>query len=345
MNSFEESENKYLEYRLEEEKKVLSENEKKIYDFIDFCSKKDIHLTIDDISYVEKIGIVATHDNILLSLFPDIEFDKDGLFDLKTLSSHFKIHPLAAGYLYEERAILMAHFYFRRSYNILNNFCPNFLEHFWGLIKSDIKTYIALDENHLRINVDNSICREYDTWYGSLFNKEISEIKDNITKLRPPLDLEQSHISFLFANIYCLDIKWTTKDHIKTFYAEEFKHEDVTVQVDEQKVYPARYIHAEFDMQKQSFRHFDGSIHFYTSDEYYQRRDSDFNYNSKNKFQIKSSSKKLFRLDGVIDLDTWVKLVSLFFSQNPLVFEYFNGAYPPHIIEKLNIIYKSRSKD
>ncbi len=92
--------------------------------------------------------------------------------------------------------------------------------------------------------------------------------------------------------------------------------------------YMARYIHAEYDLATGYFRHFDGAMHFYDIEEYMARRASDFNYNRKNLNQVKAKSKKLFRLDGRISVEIWMKLTTNFLAQDPLIIEYFTGEYP-----------------
>ena len=85
------------------------------------------------------------------------------------------------------------------------------------------------------------------------------------------------------------------------------------------------------------FRHFDGAIHFYTSNEYYQRRDSDFNYNNKNNAKLKASSIKLFKVNGEIDIADWMELTSQYLTGDPLVFEYFEGSFPKYLQKIIQI--------
>lgn len=90
----------------------------------------------------------------------------------------------------------MAHGYFRRGFYYANNFAPRFIELFWNIDDSDIEQYISLDFDRVRINVDNSMYMEFDTWYGAQFDKDIIKITNNIGKLKPPLDLDDYYISF-----------------------------------------------------------------------------------------------------------------------------------------------------
>lgn len=138
--------------------------------------------------------------------------------------------------------------------------------------------------------------------------------------------------------MYCLDIKWAQEGSIKTFQSLELKSENVKIEVDGVTVFPARYIHAEFDINAGTFRHFDGAMQYLSEIEYFARRDSDFNYNAKNHTQIKSQSRKLFKLNGPMQVKTWVDLVCHFLAGDPLAYEYFSGAYPRHLNEVLERI-------
>ncbi len=158
------------------------------------------------------------------------------------------------------------------------------------------------------------------------------------SKLRPPLDIDPRYISTFFADSYCLDVKWSQDGPIKTFQALELKNESVRMDVNGATLYPARYVHAEFDISTGVFRHFDGAIQYYSQSEYLIRRDSDFNYNGKNLTQIKSRSRKLFKLNGKVPVSTWVEFCCHFFTGNPLAFEYFSGAYPEYISDALQKI-------
>ena len=125
------------------------------------------------------------------------------------------------------------------------------------------------------------------------------------------------------------------KGRIKSFQAEEFKTEKIKITKEGFTYYPVRYVHAEFDLDKNHFRHFDGAIHFYTEEEYYARRKSDFNYNAKNSTHIKTLSEKLFKLNGVVSIEQWIEFTGHFLTGNSLVFEYFEGKYPDAISEIL----------
>lgn len=341
MESAQERQEKYLQQQLDEAKKELAEYADVISSFKQLCSLKGLTLNDTNFTYIQSIGIVASYTNLVGYLCSDLEKDKEGLIDFSFLSERFEKRPFSSGFLYGENFMLMAHPYFRRGHYPNANFSPRFIDLFWKFSKPDIDSYISIDYDRVRINVDNKMYMEADTWFGAVFNKDIASIKDETVKLKPPSDLEDFHISFFFHDAYSLYVKWKTKNGIKSFYSEEFKTESQTIKVDGKDFYPVKYVHAEFDLKKNHFRHFDGAIHLYTAEEYLARRDSDFNYNSKNDVQIKTRSEKLFKLNGNVTVDTWIEFTSHFHTGNPLVIEYFEGKYPDHIQDMLQTVRKN----
>jgi len=326
---------KYLKQLKEEEINELKKNSILIEKFTFFIKNQNIRSRIT-FHYEHPIGIVAEYDNIIGELTTDIEQDKEGLFSWKKLQSFFERKRFMSGFLSNSQYMIMAHEYFRRGYSKSNNFAPNFIDIFWGLNDENIDAYIALDINRVRINIDNSFYMERDRWFGADFNKDIAEIDDGVLKFRPPANLDETMIEMFFSSVYALDIMWySTTDNIKVFQAEEFKVDSFLIEMDGIAYHPVRYIHAEYDIENKHFRHFDGAIELYTSDEYFARRDKNFNHKSKGTEQIKPNSIKLFKLNGKISVDLWIEFISHFLSANPLVMEYFSGEYPKHIKEAL----------
>lgn len=337
MDSLTEMQREYLKRLREQELEKLSENAHLIESFKNKCERIGIHLEDKNFRYVQTIGIVAKSPNILNLLNENVRKDKEELVKVNLLNNVFDRRRMVTGFYFDKDYMVMAHPFFRRGFYEDNNWSPRFIELFWGFDLPQIESYISLDFDRVRINVDSTMYMELDTWHGASFNENISQINDGISKLRPPLDLGEIDISFFFKDAYSLDIKWETKDRIKTFQSEEFKTDKVKILFEGKEYYPVRYIHAEFDLDKNHFRHFDGAIHFYTEEEYFRRRESDFNYNSKNQSHIKTKSLKLFKMNGEIDVKTWVEFSSHFCSGNPLIIEYFEGEYPDHIKEIIEI--------
>lgn len=333
---------RYRQQQLKEREDELTKNSALIQAFIDHCHSKQIKITKDHFDYIQTIGIIAKYPNIVHLLNNKILLDKEGLVEVRTLEDEYRKECFAPGYYYSDKYIAMAHPYFRRGHHSNANFAPRFIEVFWKYSKDNIQKYIAIDSDRVRINVDNTMYMEFDTWYGAKFKKTIVDIEDGIVKLRPPLGLEPFEVEFFFGNTYSLDIKWNTKNGIKTFQAEEFKEDSSKITKNGIAYFPIKYLHAEFDINTGTFRHFDGAIHFYTKDEYYQRRESDFNYNGKNGLQLKTLSQKLFKVNGHILIDEWIELVSHYLTGNPLVFEYFEGKLPDNILDTVEKLIASR---
>jgi len=329
---------------IEEEKRELKNNSDLITKFLEYCQKKNISITAKNIEYIQTIGIVANYPNILNLLNDRIKADKEDLVSFKILDKDFTKQRFASGYLISEMFMAMANPYFRRGHFEKNSFAPRFIELFWDYNSVENEKFISLDFNKVRINVDNLMTMEFDTWYGAKFDNKISNIEDGTVKLSPPLDLEAFDIEFFFGNVHSLNIKWYTKESIengvkkiiKVFQAEEFKKPNSKIIKNNIEYFPAKYIHAEFDILEENFRHFDGALHFYNETEYYQRRDTDFNHNQKNDLQIKTLSQKLFKVNGKIEVNKWVELTSQFLTKNPLIIEYFEGKLPDKITELVN---------
>jgi hypothetical protein len=333
----------YLKRLNEQREAELTNNSAIIQNFIDFCHCKNIKLTRDNFDYVVTIGIVAEFPNLVSLLNNKIISDKENLFDVSVLEREYK-KRFASGYYYSENYMVMAHPYFRRGHYKNSNYAPRFIDIFWSYNKIDIQKYLAIDTDRVRVNVDDVMYMELDTWFGARFQNDISHIEDGIVKLRPPLGLEPSDIEFFFGNTYSLDIKWSSKNGIKVFQAEEFKAENSKIIKNGKEFYPVKYLHSEFDTNTGNFRHFDGAIHFYDENEYFQRRDNDLNIDQKIAHQIKPNSQKLFKINGHIKTADWVNLASHYLTGDPLIIEYFEGQLPEDIQDVVTKILESRQK-
>ena len=334
---------RYYAEMKERSRERLSESADLIARFTALAASKGIPLNADSFDYIQTTGIIAKAPGLARKLLGPISAERDGLLPFDEIASRFPPSPHYEGCFAGPDFILMAHPCYRRGMHQVNNWAPRFIDLFWRFDRPGIKKYIALDEDRVRIDVEGPGYFEADTWYGAPFNEDIRNIKPGIVKLRPPPDLESGHVSFFFADAYGLDIKWSESDGIKSFQALEVKTEDVRIEVEGRQYFPARYLHAEFDVTANCFRHFDGAIQLFTEDEYFQRRDSDFNMTMKNSAHIKARSYKVFKINGPLGVADWVDLCCHFYAANPLTFEYFSGEYPKHVIETLERIRSHES--
>lgn len=315
--------------------------------FTDLAASKGVILSAESFEYIQTTGIVAKARGIARKLLGPIRTERDGLLPFNEIARRFPPSPYHEGCFAGPDFILMAHPCYRRGMHPTNNGAPRFTYLFWRFDGLGIEKYIALDEDRVRIDVDGLGYAESDTWYGAPFDEDIRNIKPGVAKLRLPLDLESRHVSFFFADAHCLDIKWSESDGIKSFQALEMKTDNIQIEVGGQHYFPARYLHAEFDLAANCFRHFDGAIQLFTEEEYFQRRDSDFNMTMKNPAHIKARSSKVFKINGPLKTEDWVEFCCHFYTANPLTFEYFSGGYPKHvteILEKIRATHRSSPK-
>lgn len=332
---YDEITSRYFADKERQSRKRLAESTDLIAKFTALVASKGVFLGTESFEYIQTTGIVAKAQGIARTLLGPMRTERDGLLPFNEIASRFPPSSNCEGCFAGSDFLLMAHPCFRRGMHAVNNWAPRFIDLFWRFDGPGIEKYIALDEDRVRIDVDTLGYSEADTWYGAPFDEDIRNIKPGIAKLRPPLDLESRHIAFFFANAYCLDIKWSESDGIKSFQALEMKTEEIQIEAGGQHYFPARYLHAEFDPMANCFRHFDGAIQLFTEEEYLQRRDSDFNMTTKNSAHIKARSRKVFKINGPLRTKDWVDFCCHFYTANPLTFEYFSGEYPKHIAEIL----------
>lgn len=345
-NEMEEIKRRYIENLRKEAESQLNLNNVEIAKFIEYCNALGIKVGTEQVSYLQTIGIVANHKGLLDSLCQDLLKDKDGLYDIHQLKALFQPMPFpGTGLLKSANYAIMAHQFYRRGMNPTANWEPKFIELFWKLDLPNSDVRIALDPDRVKLDLNGFGYMEFDTWFGAAFNKDISEIKDGLAELRPPSYLDSFEINFLFGSAYSLHIKWSTEGTVKTFQAEAYLDESVITEWEDDIWHPVRYIHAEYDLTKRNFKHFDGAIHFYPPHDYKVMRDKDLNYNLKNTTHIKAPTKKIFCLNNDIPVDLWLEFTCHFFPHNPLIIEYFEGKYPDHLQETLNAIQKSKLEE
>lgn len=339
-NEFDELRKRWRESLEQEARQQLEENAEVINEFIAYAFRYGVVLQKSDFSYIQTIGVIVKYPDIVRRIHLELVTDKDNLVKFSLLDALFTKHAMGRGYLFAENHILFAHPFFRRQYHRNNNYAPRMIEYLWDFKEEHVELSVAFDWDRLRINISNCFCLEFDTWYGAKFDKKIDTIPDGISKLVPPPELEQSDVEIFFGNVKALNIKWTTSQNVRTLVAEEIKCENEIIVWNGEKYHPVKYIHSEYDMNKQCFIHLDGAIHLYTENEYALVEREDMNYNQKGKVNVKSKSVKLFKMNGSIDLEIWQLYVSQFFCEDPLIFEYFEGRYPDYIndiLKKLSI--------
>lgn len=328
----------YRKHQAEESAKQLEEHRVDISSFKNHWCNLGHNSDELQFEYVQTIGIVAKCPNIISRLTPDLVQDKEGLVNCRNLYSLYEKNPLTPGYLYSPNHIAMLNPIFRRGFGEESNWAPQFVDMFWEVNDENIDAYISLDFDRVRVDMNGMCYFEKDAWFGPPFKEDISSIQDGACKVRPPLDIDSSLVSVLFADAYSLDVYWDTKEGVKSFQALEFKNDMIKLEIEGEECFPARYIHAEFDLEGGYFRHFDGAVQWFSADEYYLRRDTDFRHYRKAKTHIKAKSKKAFKFNGKIPTEMWKEFASHFCTKNPLFYEYLSSEYPRSIQETLEKI-------
>lgn len=321
----------------EQEKSEMTRHANVIEKFKSICKQQGVQITDEHLSYVSNTGIVATYPNLLALLDSKMKKDKEGLILTRDLIKNYKPMPSMGSY-YGIDYCALVHPFFRRGHIFGNHFPPSFIANFCSYEDVKVQASIALDFDRVRVGNYPHMYMEADTWHGPKFNERVENIADGNVKLTPPLDLDPEQAGWVFGDNYALLINWATNDNVKSFYAKAFKNEKIIVEHQGCKYHPVKYLHAEYDLDKGHFRHFDGALHLHTPAEYLSVRDLNFNHREKIVEQIKPASVKLFKLNGQISADVWMSHVGEFLSANPLITEYFTGRFSTHTQDKINRI-------
>lgn len=94
-----------------------------------------------------------------------------------------------------------------------------------------------------------------------------------------------------------------------------------------------RFAHFIWNIDKQVFNHIDCSVLIYTKDEHEKRTKYDWKLNDTTKYANVYDRKKLFRLDGEMELEIIKDLLFSFFRYNELVMEYFGSSMTDPLTE------------
>jgi hypothetical protein len=260
----------------------------------------------------------------VLAVYPELrnKLDDDGLLCIDD-----EMELVDGGIEYRDH-VLHYHQFLRREYSARPNF-----DFFYRFIAYYHKTKTT---NQFRIAIDHrKIMRrdfyqqiiELDTWYGPPFDPEKLDAPDVIG-----LTIVKRNKDSLFELENSLDrteFFWSFRDGIKTFQIEEIS----SLGYQFESYYLNKYVHSERDTHRKMFRHLDGAVKVYLPD----------NYSARLKANMPNEPKcfakpKLFRVDGEIELEDWVELISFFYKSNEMIIEYFNP-------EEFENIFEERVRD
>ncbi|WP_157146149.1 hypothetical protein [Brachyspira pilosicoli] len=253
-------------------------------------------------------AVTIEDKNIIPRIFPELldKIDDDGLIDIK----EFKDMIYPGVYKYKD-FIIFAHRFFKRGCALENSFNNKLLKKLQIMSENNlvnIKIRIDLDLIGL-IGTEQNIL-EYDYIWGPKFNDDLNAIPDGET-VHEFKDEEK--------NIYGIDkveILWKSRGNEKIFESEEITNDSLN---NSKVIFRNRYVHSIIKSDEINPFHLDGAIREYTVNKYIDRMDSRIIDNNNAEYI------KLWRLDGEIEVNNWKELISIFYNENKLLGEYFNG--------------------
>lgn len=168
---------------------------------------------------------------------------------------------------------------------------------------------------------------ELDTWNGALFdpNRLDDPNETGVTVIKRNKD----SLFELTKELERTELFWSIQNQIKTFQVEEISETENVFG----HYHFNKYLHSERDIHKKQFIHFDGAVKVYLSDSYKSRYESIIPKHAK-----AHKKTKLFRIDGSIELQTWIDLICLFYKGNEMIIKYFNP-------EQFDEIFEERVRD
>lgn len=287
---------------------LLSEDVSRI---AQYCIAAQVQNGYSSVGDVIALSVENSH---VLDKCPELRglFDTDGLLDLDD-----RFHLMDGGIKYGD-FVLHYHQFLRRGFSSNPNF--NFLGTFANYrsrTKTQNRFRIAIDHRRLMRFVDYQQTMELDTWYGPHFNPDDL---DDLTKIGLTV-VGRSNPSPFNSNYSLLKTEFLWKaneaESVKTLEIEEIaSNSDST-----DNWHINRYVHAERDIIRRTFRHFDAAAKVYPHSSYEQRLIETMPNQIRPAHYI-----KLFRIDGEISLDDWLSLLSMFYKGNEMIVEYFDPA-------------------
>jgi hypothetical protein len=257
-------------------------------------------------------GCAAFYDpGLARRMFPTLfaKCDKDGLISLAELKC------VAPGVFEQEGLLLFAHQFFRRSLSRYNTLNDAFLRRLSATAKdAKLDVRIALDEDlvgHPAALLENI---ELQYWWGPHFSEKLDEIRLGMTRH------EASQRERLFSGISTTEFWWYEQDERKTFECEEIRDLNVPSIGKSASEFGCRFVHSIVDSGDRQAIHLDGAVRLYSEDLMLERVDRDIM-----QFGRRAEYTKLWRIDGLLAVETWKALINDYYRDNHLVGEYLGG--------------------
>jgi hypothetical protein len=284
---------------------------------------------LDNAHFLTMEAIALERPGIAAELYPDLFtpglglVDKDGLADYRDLLQRMK--QLQPGVFHDpdRDLLLFAHRFFRRSLSHRNKLNDYFLQSLDATAKekSGLRIRLKLDPDLLGHPASARNLVELEYWRGPLYSDDIATIPNGVAEHKAD---ERSRF---YEGIDRTQVWWKASEHrhvdgrpfdYRTFEVEELI-ENPSGGLDGDQ-FGCRYAHAEFSADEAAITHFDGAIRAYAGESYLQRIDTSIDRAGKH-----ADYTKVFRLDGVLAIPHWKRLLSDFFRGNKLIPEYLGA--------------------
>jgi hypothetical protein len=237
--------------------------------------------------------------------------DKSGLLPLSYVLSEFDYYKQGIFKHKKKPLCVFAHQFFRRSQSRFNNFFFSFLDELITLSENpDLTIRIKLDSDLIGYSPSCREMGELAYHFGPKYNDQIDQIKHGITKHQCS-DLQRK-----FSGISVTEFFGKHDGNEFTFESEEIRDSPSGTTDDH---YACRYVHAIYEKNSGNFRHFDGAIRSYNFESIIDRVAQSFLEAGR-----KAEYTKLFRIDGKLTISKWKTLVTHYYQENPLIYEYFD---------------------
>jgi hypothetical protein len=267
---------------------------------------------------------ISIQPNAVRLACPELQFDDDGLVDLLVLDGQ----PSKEGVLIGPHYLKYSPWIDRYNLNLQLGFLDLFT--LIGQLERS-----ALWNYRLRLDSDVVLPRQLHkpmyhrvrVWGPIGFTEEqlsdphFPELATG-TRTEHARDEDRVHVNYLGMDLERLQVMWSARDGIKIVQIEELLPIDAK-EFRHRTHIANRYVHAEWDPQKNAFRHFDGAVKIYAKEQYMLRRAEGLKRSDSRLPKVPKP--KLFRMDGKIRPDDFSLLTASFFKDNELVEEYLGG--------------------
>ena len=233
--------------------------------------------------------------------------DKDGLIPLDLLN------PIGPGVFKVGELVVFAHRFFRRNLLRLNTLNYPFLQQIQSLPRKEASARIALDPDMVGLASTYLGGRvELQYWWGPKFDDDLTSIPTGVTRH------EANELAKICYGISRTEFRWGSGKGQRIFEAEELR--DIPSASDSSAKYGCRYVHSIVWKETGAIEHFDGSIRMYAEDKMLERLEVDLAHADRH-----TEYTKLCRVDGVMSVPVWKRLLSDYFRDNYLVGEYLRA--------------------